>query len=85
MMGGMDAFQFVDGVLHSEAVSLPEVADAFGFDRNLVEKIQFSDLAGLDLAPRPVDSSYDISKIQAFGVTCRGPKEGLWRMHDAGS
>jgi diaminopimelate decarboxylase len=30
MMGGMDAFHFADGVLHGEALSLPEVADAFG-------------------------------------------------------
>ena len=31
-------------------------------------------------APRPVDSSYDLSKAESFGICCRGVEEGLEAM-----
>jgi len=58
-----------------------QVARTYDLDLDLVERIEFADLADLDLAPRPIDSSYDVSKVRSLGIECSGPAGGLEKMY----
>ena len=51
------------------------VADRFGLDKQLLEPV--SREAFSHLAPRPIDTTYDVSKIAMLGITCKSVEEGL--------
>jgi dTDP-4-dehydrorhamnose reductase len=53
------------------------VAEQWQFPQSLVEPCPF---AGLGIAPRPVDTTYDLSKLHALGIHCRGIREGVEAM-----
>jgi dTDP-4-dehydrorhamnose reductase len=44
-------------------------------DSNRIEPIATSELKGI--APRPIDTAYDLSKVKAMGLKFRGVEEGL--------
>lgn len=57
-----------------------EVANMYPhYDKNLISPVSISQF---DIAPRPIDSSYDLGKSQALGIWCRGIKEGLEGMRN---
>ena len=61
------------------------VAETWKLDPSLVEPCSFDDLPGL--APRPVDSSYRLGRLQEDGVIgwgCKGIREGLEAMRQEG-
>jgi len=51
------------------------VAETWKLDPSLVEPCSFDSLEGL--APRPVDSSYELERAQELGIACRGVEDGL--------
>jgi len=57
------------------------VADTWMLDPSLVEPCSFDELEGL--APRPVDSSYNLERAQEIGIECFGIREGLEFMHES--
>ena len=57
------------------------VAETWQLDQSLVEPVPFADLAQeFKLAPRPVDTTYDLHKARLFGLECRGIVGGLEEM-----
>lgn len=71
-----------DEIFHvaaEEAMSLYDfglrVAHHFDGDCKLIQPITSSELKGI--APRPKDTSFDLSKIHALGIKCRCVGEGL--------
>lgn len=56
------------------------VARAWELDEALVEPIHSADLKGI--APRPVDSTYDLAKAESLGLRLSAPAEGLARMRE---
>lgn len=58
------------------------LADAFGFDRSLIEPVRFGQLSFR--APRPQDMSLDCSKVQRdAGIRLPGYDEGVRRLREA--
>lgn len=60
------------------------IADQWGFPQSLVEPCSFD---GLGIAPRPVDTTYDLSKIHGLGIHCRGIQgglQGMWQEQQIG-
>ena len=55
-----------------------EVAKAFNRDAGLIEPVPSTHFPGI--APRPRDTSYDLSKIKRLGIELSGVKEGLRKM-----
>lgn len=51
-----------------------KVARVFGYDLSLVQPIASS---SLNIAPRPKDTAFDLSKIHSLGIQLRGVEEGL--------
>lgn len=54
------------------------VAEAWGLDASLIEPVSSDYFKGI--APRPHDTSYDLTRLTAAGVTLSGIDEGLKRM-----
>lgn len=76
-----------EGICHvagHERVSLYEFVKAlalvWGHDAELVQAVPASEYASM--APRPVDSTYDLSKAHELGVCCLGVMEGLDKMKE---
>lgn len=55
-----------------------DVATAFGLDKNLITPVKAASFKGL--APRPVDTTYDLKTIHSIGIKLPGAKDGLLRM-----
>lgn len=47
----------------------------FGLDSRLLEPVSYKIYS--HLAPRPLDTTYDISKISQLGISCKSVKDGL--------
>ena len=59
------------------------VAETWKLDPSLVEPVPFVDLAEMyNLAPRPMDTTYDLRKARLFGLGCRGIVAGLEAMFE---
>jgi dTDP-4-dehydrorhamnose reductase len=56
------------------------VAREFGFDEGLVTPVQSSYFK--TLAPRPRDTTYDLTKLKSLGISCRGFVDGLRAMKE---
>lgn len=52
-----------------------KVARIWRMDKKLVQPIASSELKGI--APRPVNTAFDLSKIHGLGISLRGVEEGL--------
>lgn len=55
-----------------------EVCDVFGLDMKLIHKAKLSDFK--TIAPRPLDTCYDTTKIEKTGFKCMSITEGLKAM-----
>lgn len=68
----------------SEIASIYEfgmsVCDEFGLDKDLISEAKLSDFTSI--APRPLNTCFDVAKINSLGFTCRGIKEGLKAMRN---
>lgn len=51
------------------------VARRFGLDSRLLEPVSHTKFNAM--APRPIDTTYDLSKATAAGISCKPVKEGL--------
>jgi len=51
------------------------VCDRFRLDKNLIEPIKFHTLE--NIAPRPIDSTYDVAKINNLGIIIPSIEKGL--------
>lgn len=69
-------------VASDNKVSLLELSltikDIWDFDVNLIKAVKSSDLP--NIAPRPKDTTYDLTKLHNLGIKCRGIQEGLKAM-----
>lgn len=52
-----------------------KIAEIWGFDPALVQPISSSELKGI--APRPVNTAFDLSKIHSLGIELKGIEAGL--------
>ena len=68
----------VYNVAADESMSLFEfgkaISEIWGYDTNLIQSIASSELK---IAPRPINTTFDLTKIHNLGIQLRGVEEGL--------
>jgi dTDP-4-dehydrorhamnose reductase len=57
-----------------------KTARIWGFDKGLVKLAKSSDFP--TIAPRPKDTTYDLTKLHDLGIKCKGIQEGLTAMKE---
>lgn len=57
-----------------------KIAKVWGDDKNLIKPISSDELKGL--APRPIDTTYDLTKAKKLGLILSPIEEGLRKMRD---